>query len=219
MSGAYRNYVVREQCSVGLRSMPIAPPRESQHACGANSANTHSPRTFTSPAVSSVAFFNRPLKHRVSRPANLKSDKTPTNRARGFTLVELVVVVLIVAILAAFAISTYSQYVRRGNRSQAEQLLQTVSTNEQQYMLDQRQFTSTLGTGGLQVSSNGWTCNAATCKNTYYSVSATVNNGATPPSFTLTADPAGTRQSVDGILTLDSTGLKQRKVGGVDQGW
>lgn len=151
------------------------------------------------------------------------------NNTRGFTLIELMVATVIVAVLAAIAIPSYQKSVQKGNRSQAEQLMQSIASKEAEYMLDARTYTSTVGTGGLQLTSstsnttsgsNPFTClpSAATCTNTFYTLTLTVNNTATPPSFTMTATAIG-NQAADGNLILDSLGNKTRLLGGVNQGW
>ena len=72
--------------------------------------------------------------------------------------------------------------------------------------------------------SSGWTCSNTSstpqCSNNYYNISVTVNNSATPPTFTISAVPkAGTTVASDGTLNYGSDGTKTRIVNSVDQGW
>jgi len=71
------------------------------------------------------------------------------SRRNGFTLLELLITVAVVAILAAIALPSYSQYVIRANRAQAKQFLQDIANREEQYLLDQRSYTATIGSGGV----------------------------------------------------------------------
>jgi prepilin-type N-terminal cleavage/methylation domain-containing protein len=61
-------------------------------------------------------------------------------RARGFTLIEVMIVVVIVGILAAIAYPTYQNYMKRAARSAAQTLMLDLANREQQYLLDNRSF-------------------------------------------------------------------------------
>jgi type IV pilus assembly protein PilE len=143
-------------------------------------------------------------------------------RARGFTLIELMITVVIVAILASVAWPSYQGYLQRGRRAEAQTLMLDIVNKEQQYLLDARQYTNVLGVGGLAIAQQGWDCTQntnRTCANGYYNVTVTLNAGP-PPSFTVTGTPKVTSaQKDDGTLTFVSTGGKTRMVNGVDKGW
>lgn len=137
----------------------------------------------------------------------------------GFSLIELMVAVVVVSILAAVAWPSYQDYTRKGNRSAAQQLLLEVATKQAQYIIDARGYTATIGSGGLNIARDGWTC-AATCTNSYYTVSVTIDNDARPPTFTATATPISTTvQASDGTLNYTNLGTKTRMVSGADKGW
>ena len=143
-------------------------------------------------------------------------------KARGFTLIELMITVVIVAILASVAWPSYQSYLQRSRRAEAQSLMLAIVNKEQQYLLDARQYTDVLGAGGLAIVQQGWDCtlNASkTCANSYYDVAVELNPGP-PPSFTVRGTPKSTSsQNGDGTLTLVSTGGKTRLVSGVDKGW
>lgn len=138
-------------------------------------------------------------------------------RNRGFTLLEILTVVTIVGILAAIALPSYNSYIIRTNRSQAKQALQDIANREEQYRLDTRSYTSTLGSGGL-----GYTAPSDVLS--YYSftspngpsaiaagASAADCNGTASqlqgPAYIINAHAIGS-QSSDGDLCLDSNGNK-----------
>lgn len=145
---------------------------------------------------------------------NLRSRGAP---ARGFTLIELMIVVSVLALLAAIAIPSYQQYNKRANRSQAAQVMLTIQNREEQYILDARSYTDILGsgTGGLNISQDGWTCAAspstAGCSNTFYDVTVTLDAG--PPIGYTILGTAKNYQVDDGNLTLTSAGLRSRSAG------
>jgi type IV pilus assembly protein PilE len=121
-------------------------------------------------------------------------------KARGFTLIEMIVVVAIVGILVAIAVPSYQSHLRKGRRAQAEAFLMGVANSQQQYILDARIYAPDLATLGKA---------PPTDVSNFYNVR--VLTGATPPSFSLTATPiVGSVQEKDGPLTLDNMGAKTR---------
>ena len=128
---------------------------------------------------------------------------------RGFTLIEVMVVVAVIAILAAVAYPSYQQYIIRANRSAAQQLMMKIASREEQYRLDAKTYTATIGgTGGLNVVEDGWDCttDTAKCTNGRYTVTVALVAGP-PPGYTITA-AAGGPQLSDGNLTLNDQGTK-----------
>ena len=72
-------------------------------------------------------------------------------RSTGFTLVELMITVAIISIIAAIAVPSYTGYLARARRSAAEQLIMQIASKEQQYIVDARAYTATIGAGGLNI--------------------------------------------------------------------
>jgi len=120
-------------------------------------------------------------------------------RRRGFTLIEVMITMAIVGVLAAIAYPSYQQYVRRAARSAAQSFMLTIAAKQEQYMLDARTYTTTIGTGGLVLTAPAETIGK-------YTFSVTTAAGP-PPTYAITATAAGT-QAVDGNLGLTSDGVK-----------
>ena len=121
-------------------------------------------------------------------------------RPSGFTLIELMIVVAIVGILASIAYPSYQSYVKRAKRSVAQQFMLDISSREQQYLLDARAYTATIGSGGLNMT-------VPSEITPYYTVAVAVDNTAAPPTFTITSTAIGSQVS-DGHLTLNNLGQK-----------
>lgn len=116
-------------------------------------------------------------------------------RARGFTLIEVMITVVILGILAAVAYPSYQDYVRRGNRSAAQTFMMTIANRQEQYLLTNRSYAAT--TAALNLTQPPET----TGKYTFAIVLPT------PTSYTINATATGT-QAVDGDLALLSDGTK-----------
>lgn len=121
-------------------------------------------------------------------------------RPKGFTLIEIMIVVAIIGILSAIAYPGYQSYVMRAKRSAAQQFMVDIGSREQQYLLDARLYTATIGSGGLNMT-------VPTDVSPNYTLAVAVDNTAAPPTFTITATAIG-RQVSDGNLTLNSLGQK-----------
>ena len=134
-------------------------------------------------------------------------------RCSGFTLTELMITVAVIGILAAIAYPAYQEQVRRANRSAAQQFMLDAATREQQLMLDLRGYVGVTATANFpdapSAASPGISLAVPAKASANYTFVLTVNNGASPPTFTVTATPInGSIQVVDGPLTLDHTGAK-----------
>jgi len=66
-------------------------------------------------------------------------------RARGFTLIELMIVVAIIGILAAIAIPAYADYIARAQVSEAVELLAGGKTPSAEFYADKGRWPSTAG--------------------------------------------------------------------------
>jgi type IV pilus assembly protein PilE len=132
--------------------------------------------------------------------------------APGFTLIELMITVAIIAILAAIALPSYQDYVRKGRRADAQSFMQEVVARQQHFLLDRRAYaTGTDSSGGITpaTSTGGLGMAIPTNVSGFYTVTMATDNTTAPPSFTVTATPAGSQAYEKcGTLTLDHRGVK-----------
>src|SRR5512140_2335448 len=73
------------------------------------------------------------------------------HRPHGFTLIEIAMVIAVISILVSLALPSYSNSIIRLNRTSAERFMLDVANREEQFMMDARSYTATIGTGGLGI--------------------------------------------------------------------
>ena len=136
--------------------------------------------------------------------SRIRARSVPASAQDGFTLIELMVTVAIVAILAAIAYPSYTQYVVRAKRSAAQSFILSLANKQEQYILDLRQYATTLAP-------LGYAGTPADISNNYTVTIAATNIAGAPPTYVITAQAIGSQSSRDGRcgnLTIDQTGTK-----------
>ena len=138
---------------------------------------------------------------------------------RGVTLIELMIVVVIIAVIAGFAYPSYTRHVIDTKRTAAASILLQVAERQQQFFMDNKQFTNDLTNLGfannpLVIADDGSVMANAADTASVYSVSLT-NVAAT--TYTVTAAPLNAQAARDtdcGSLTLNQAHLKGSSAGG-----
>jgi type IV pilus assembly protein PilE len=130
------------------------------------------------------------------------------HRARGFTLLEVMIVCVIVAILAAIALPNYSDYVKRGKIIDATSKLSDARVHLEQWFQDNRTYVGacTAGTGVVRTAVGPDDYFALTCP----TLSAT--------AFTVqAAGIAGKGMGNFGPYTIDQSNAKTSAIS--EPGW
>ena len=128
-------------------------------------------------------------------------------RARGFTLIEVMIVVVVIAALAAIGFPSYREHIARGQRAQGQQLLSELAQRQEQFLLDRRQYAANFA--ALNVNKPN--------SLKYNDPVVTTDNAATPPSFVICMDPTnGSNLALrnDGALCINNQGQRWRQQNG-----
>jgi len=125
-------------------------------------------------------------------------------RARGFTLIEMMITVAIVGILARIALPSYFDYVKRGKLTEAFNNMSTCTMSLGQYYQDNRDYS-----GALLGSTSTNQCQSSTVNFSY----ALTNKSAT--TYLLTATGSGAAAGF--VYTVDQNG--NRATTGAPSGW
>jgi type IV pilus assembly protein PilE len=128
-------------------------------------------------------------------------------RARGFTLVELMVTVVVIAILAAIGYPSYIQYVVRASRQAAQVELTQMASLQEKIYLNSNAYAGSITAGYDGTSSGGLGNTTGTSKDGKYTYS--ILPAGANQAYTITATPVPTgAQANDGTITISSTGAK-----------
>lgn len=138
----------------------------------------------------------------------------------GVNLIELMIVVAIVAIISAFAFPSYMQYVVNTKRTVATSTLLQIADRQQQFFMDNKQFTNDLTNLGFAanplVLADDGNSVAAADSDAVYSIS--LSNVAVA-TYIITAAPLHGQASRDtncASLTLNQAGARGNSGGGGD---
>lgn len=123
-------------------------------------------------------------------------------RARGFTLIEVMITVAIVAILAGVALPAYREYVRRGQLPEAFAALSDFRVKMEQYYQDNRNYGVNACAGGAAGPS--WAAFAAGKRFTFGCVVLDGGQG-----YRVTATGASGSATEGQVYTIDHNNIQQ----------
>ena len=136
-------------------------------------------------------------------------------KARGITLLELLIVVAMIGILASFAIPSYQEYIKRSKRTQAQGALLQISNILERQFLEYNSYEHALMAGTNCPALFDCTIQAA--DETIYTIEVLVN--ASDVAYEAVATPQGSMTG-DYIYALTHTGRRTTTAAGtIEQRW
>jgi type IV pilus assembly protein PilE len=138
------------------------------------------------------------MRRRADRPAR-------TSKARGFTLIEIIVTLAIVGILSTLGYISYASSVLKSRRADAQASLTTMMQAQERYFTENNTYSTSL-------SAIGYSTGTVYSSQGYYTMAAAAGgSGSIATSVTLTAtpvqsDPSCTTLSIDNTYAQTATG-------------
>jgi type IV pilus assembly protein PilE len=135
-------------------------------------------------------------KENTMRLASASITRSSAQRARGFTLIEVMITVAIIGILTAVALPMYQDYVLRGRLVDASNALAGLRVRMEQHYQDNRTYASvTSGPTTPCVSSTVGQFGIACSSVTATTWTATATGTGTTSAFTYTINQDGTQRT------------------------
>lgn len=132
-------------------------------------------------------------------------------KEQGFSLIELLITIAIMAILAVVAFPSYQNHVTKTRRADAMSLLlQNAGFMERFYTekgcYRNRGADNICGSADDTNPTLPFARSPAEGSKVFYAITLDAASGSNGGTFLLTADPSGTPQAGDGVLTLNNRG-------------
>ncbi len=153
-----------------------------------------------------------------------------SGKAKGFTLIELMIVVVVIAVLAGIALPSYKEQAQRGRRADGKAFIMDIASRQERFYTQYASYTGSM-TGGSGCS--GVACNLnydnLLSPDSLYEAELEVAPSGCSPDLT-SGNPPCSRYTITinpnfddprcGKLTLDNTGQKGKSgPGTVEECW
>jgi type IV pilus assembly protein PilE len=136
------------------------------------------------------------------------TDPSPSRRrARGFTLIEMMIVVAIAAILAAVVLPMYRTYVQRGRIIDATSRLSDFRVRMEQYYMDNRTY------------DNAGKCGVADPTDTNDAAFTIECSGSSATAYTAKATGKASKGMKDFVYEINQAGAKKTSGVPSSSGW